>query len=161
VATRASCKKRVAGSLPFVRDSFLGIGREALATTVRLFDERGEIVDRKEQPVGTKGYWAANLRLTSTLLGISWKRMKKEGAIAAMLTGLLTTFGYIYYFKFGSGMPGQFLLGVSPEGIGFVFMWLSLGVGIAVALMTKAPPQDVQDLVDDIRVLGLDPACGR
>ena len=34
-------------------------------------------------------------------LGIFWKRMNKEGAITAMLTGLVTTFGYIYYFKFG------------------------------------------------------------
>jgi cation/acetate symporter len=93
-------------------------------------------------------------------LGIFWKRMNKEGAIAAMLTGLLTTFGYIYFFKFGGGTPDQFLFGVSPEGIGFVFMWLALGVGIAVALVTKAPPQDVQDLVDDIRVPGTRSAHG-
>ena len=93
-------------------------------------------------------------------LGIFWKRMNKEGAIAAMLTGLLTTFGYIYYFKFGGGTPDQFLFGVSPEGIGFVFMWLALGVGIAVALVTNAPPQDVQDLVDDIRVPGTRSAHG-
>ncbi|MFK7912655.1 MAG: sodium:solute symporter family protein [Pseudomonadales bacterium] len=87
-------------------------------------------------------------------LGIFWKRMNKEGAIAAMLTGLLSTFGYIYYFKFGGGPAEQWLFGVSPEGIGFVFMWLALGVGIVVALITKAPPQDVQDLVEDIRVPG-------
>jgi cation/acetate symporter len=93
-------------------------------------------------------------------LGIFWKRMNKEGAIAAMLTGLLTTFGYIYYFKFGGGTPDQFLFGVSPEGIGFVFMWLALGVGIAVALVTDAPPRDVQDLVDDIRVPGTRSAHG-
>ena len=87
-------------------------------------------------------------------LGIFWKRMNREGAIAAMLTGLITTFGYIYYFKFGGGSSDQYFLGVSPEGIGFVFMWLAAGVGIAVALLTKAPPQDVQDLVEDIRIPG-------
>ncbi|MBI1239504.1 MAG: cation acetate symporter [Alphaproteobacteria bacterium] len=87
-------------------------------------------------------------------LGIFWKRMNKEGAIAAMLTGLVTTFGYIYYFKFAGGTPDQWLWGVSPEGIGFVFMGLSLAIGIAVALVTKAPPQEVQDLVEDIRIPG-------
>lgn len=88
------------------------------------------------------------------LLGIFWKRMNKEGAIASMLTGLISTFGYIYYFKFAGGTADQWLFGVSPEGIGFVFMWLSAAVGVGVSLVTQAPPQDVQDLVDDIRVPG-------
>ena len=87
-------------------------------------------------------------------LGIFWKRMNKEGAIAAMLTGLTTTFGYIYYFKFGGGTPDEWLFGVSPEGIGFVFMFLALGVGVGVALLTPAPSKDIQDLVEDIRVPG-------
>jgi cation/acetate symporter len=87
-------------------------------------------------------------------LGIFWRRMNQQGAIAAMLTGLISTFGYIYYFKFGGGTPEQWLLGVSPEGVGFLFMWLALGVGIGVALATAPPPQAVQDLVNDIRVPG-------
>lgn len=87
-------------------------------------------------------------------LGIFWKRMNKEGAVASMLTGLVTTFSYIVYFKFGGGTPEQWLFGVSPEGIGFVFMFLSLGVGVVVALVTKAPPKDIQALVEDIRIPG-------
>ncbi len=94
------------------------------------------------------------------LLGIFWKNMNKEGAIASMLTGLISTFGYIYYFKFGGGSAEQWLLGVSPEGIGFVFMWLALAVGIVVALLTASPPKDVQDLVEDIRVPGTRRAHG-
>ena len=94
------------------------------------------------------------------LLGIFWKRMNKEGAISSMLIGLISTFAYIYYFKFGGGVAADYLFGVSPEGIGFVFMWLSMGVGIIVALMTPAPPQDIQDLVDDIRVPGTRQAHG-
>jgi len=93
-------------------------------------------------------------------LGIFWRRMNKEGAIAAMLTGLSTTFGYIYFFKFGGGTAEQHFFGVSPEGIGFVFMWLALAVGVLVALTTKAPPQDIQDLVDDIRIPGTRSAHG-
>jgi cation/acetate symporter len=87
-------------------------------------------------------------------LGIFWKRMTKEGAIAAMLFGLISTFSYIVYFKFGGGTADQYLFGVSPEGIGFVFMWISGSLGIATSLATKAPPQDIQDLVEDIRVPG-------
>ena len=87
-------------------------------------------------------------------LGIFWKRMNKEGAISSMLTGLITTFSYIYYFKFVNTDPSGWWFGISPEGIGFAFMWLSLIVGVSIALMTKAPPQHIQDLVDDIRVPG-------
>jgi len=93
-------------------------------------------------------------------LGIFWKRMNKEGAIAAMVTGLVTTFAYIYYFKFGGGTQEQWLFGVSPEGIGFVFMWLSAAIGVAVANMTPAPPQYIQDLVQDIRIPGARKAHG-
>ena len=86
------------------------------------------------------------------VLGIFWKRFNREGAITAMSTGLLTTFSYIYYFKFGGGSADQWLFGVSPEGIGFVFMWVALGAGVAVALATKPPPQEVQDMVSAIRI---------
>jgi len=87
-------------------------------------------------------------------LGIFWKRMNKEGAIAAMLVGLITTVTYISYFKFMGGTQDGWWFGVSPEGIGFVFMWLAAVVGIIVSLATKAPPQNIQDLVEDIRIPG-------
>lgn len=87
-------------------------------------------------------------------LGIFWKRFNREGAIAAMVTGITTTSLYIMYFKFWGGTQASWLLGVSPEGIGFVFMWLALIVGVSVALVTKAPPQDIQNLVEDIRIPG-------
>jgi cation/acetate symporter len=85
-------------------------------------------------------------------LGIFWKRMNKEGAIASMVFGLVTTFAYIYYFKFVNTNKQDWLWGVSPEGIGFVFMWGSLALGIIVALVTAPPPQHIQDMVEDIRV---------
>ena len=93
-------------------------------------------------------------------LGIFWKRMNKQGAIASMLFGLIATFAYIYYFKFVDTDPSHWLFGVSPEGIGFVFMWLSLAIGIGVALVTPPPPQEIQDLVEDIRVPGTRRAHG-
>ncbi len=87
-------------------------------------------------------------------LGIFWKRMNREGAIASMLTGLITTFSYIVYFKFMGGTPEQWFFGVSPEGIGFIFMGLALIVGVGIALFTPPPPEEIQNLVEDIRVPG-------
>ena len=87
-------------------------------------------------------------------LGIFWKRMNREGAIAAMLVGIITTSLYIVYFKFMGGTAAGWWFGVSPEGIGFVFMWLSTAVGVVVSLVTPAPSQEIQDLVQDIRIPG-------
>jgi len=100
-------------------------------------------------------------------LGIFWKRMNREGAIASMVTGLVPTFAYIWHFTVGfsyfgidKGVEADWLFGVSPQGIGFVFMILASIVGIVVSLVTKAPPQDIQDLVEDIRVPGTRRAHG-
>ncbi|MGH1420989.1 MAG: sodium:solute symporter family protein [Hyphomonas sp.] len=93
-------------------------------------------------------------------LGIFWKRMNREGAIASMLFGLITTFWYIVHFKFVDTDPANWILGISPEGIGFAIMWISTLIGIVVSLVTAPPPQDVQDLVEDIRVPGTRKAHG-
>ncbi|MCH2457977.1 MAG: cation acetate symporter [Henriciella sp.] len=85
-------------------------------------------------------------------LGIFWKRMNKEGAIASMLTGLITTFGYIYWFKFVDTDPAKWLFGVTREGIGCVFLWLAAGVGVVTTLATKPPPKEILELVQKIRV---------
>lgn len=52
------------------------------------------------------------------------------------------------------GTEDGWWFGVSPEGIGFVFMWLSTAIGVVVSLITPAPPQEIQDLVQDIRIPG-------
>lgn len=85
-------------------------------------------------------------------LGIFWKRMNREGAITSMVSGLASTFAYIYYFKFGGGDPTAYWFGISPQGIGFLFLWPAMAAGVAVALLTPAPPEDVQALVEDIRI---------
>lgn len=87
-------------------------------------------------------------------LGIFWKRMNKEGAIAAMLFGLVSTLSYIIYFKFLGGTQSGWWFGVSPEGIGFLFMWGAMAIGVCVSLATPAPPKHIQDLVEKIRVPG-------
>ena len=89
------------------------------------------------------------------LLGIFTKRMNKEGAIAGMLTGIVFTSSYILYFKFMHpelNTAEHWWFGISPEGIGFLGMFLNFAVAIPVALLTPKPPQEVIELVEDIRI---------
>ncbi|AZZ91076.1 cation acetate symporter [Hahella sp. KA22] len=89
------------------------------------------------------------------IMGIFYKRMNKEGAIAGMLTGLIFTFSYIVYFKFvnpAANTPEHWWFGISPEGIGTLGMVFNFVVSTVVAKMTAEPPAHIQDLVEDIRV---------
>ena len=89
------------------------------------------------------------------ILGIFYKRMNKEGAIAGMVTGILFTAGYIIYFKFinpEANSSENWLLGISPEGIGIIGMFLNASVALLVSKMTPAPPEEVQKMVEDIRI---------
>ncbi|MGI9273888.1 MAG: sodium:solute symporter family protein [Endozoicomonas sp.] len=89
------------------------------------------------------------------LMGIFYKRMNREGAISGMVAGLVFTFSYIVYFKFinpGDNNPENWWFGVSPEGIGTLGMLLNFGVSLVVCHLTAAPPKEVQDMVDDIRI---------
>ena len=96
------------------------------------------------------------------LLGIFFKRVNKQGAIAGMLTGLLFTYGYIEYFKglflkwagapWGDNAAEFWLFGISPEGIGVIGMCLNFIVAISVSYMTAPPPERIQHMVEHIRV---------
>ena len=88
------------------------------------------------------------------VLGIFSKRTTKEGAISGMLTGITFTAAYIIYFKFINKTAGadEWLFGISPEGIGMVGMMLNFAVTIGVSAVTKAPPAEVQDAVEAIRL---------
>jgi len=89
------------------------------------------------------------------LLGIFSKRMNREGAIAGMLTGIGFTSSYIVYFKFlhtDENTPENWFLGISPEGIGTVGMLINFTVAMVVSRLTPPPPEEVQRLIEDIRV---------
>jgi cation/acetate symporter len=83
------------------------------------------------------------------LLGIFDKRTNREGAIAGMSTGLIFTLAYITANKY-FGMPAWF--DISSEGIGTVGMILNLVVTIVVSRLTPPPPQEIQDMVESVRV---------
>lgn len=101
------------------------------------------------------GLAAASL-FPAILMGIFVKRMNREGAIAGMVSGLAFTVAYIAYFKsswFGAvNSADHWLFGISPEGIGSIGMLINFAVAFLVASRTASPPEEVQDLVDDIRV---------
>ena len=95
------------------------------------------------------------------LLGIFDKRMNKEGAITGMIIGLALMLFYMLKFKFGifdggkeavTGLKESWWFGISPEGFGTVAMIVNFIVSIVVSRITAAPPQDVQDIVEDIRI---------
>ena len=97
---------------------------------------------------------AASTIFPVLFLGIFYKRLNKEGAIAGMLSGLIVTSSYIIFFKFINpelNTAENWIFGISPEGFGFLGMFINFGIAIFVSAFFKAPPQRVYDLVEDIR----------
>lgn len=101
------------------------------------------------------GLAAASL-FPAILMGIFYKNMNKEGAIAGMVAGLTVTLAYIAYFKspwFGSVNSAEYwLFGISPEGIGTIGMLVNFAVALVVARLTAPTPTRIRDMVDDIRI---------
>ena len=95
---------------------------------------------------------AASSFFPTLLMGIFSSRMNRTGAIAGMLGGIVFTSGYIVYFQFLGGHSDQFLFGITPEGIGFVGMLINFALAFAVCAMTKAPPEHIQAMVENIHI---------
>jgi len=92
------------------------------------------------------------------LLGIFTKTMNKEGAIAGMISGLAITMYYIARFKLhwigddATSTPADWWFGISPEGFGTIGMIVNFVVAFTVSRFTPDTPQEVQDLVENIRI---------
>ena len=89
------------------------------------------------------------------ILGIFYKRMNKEGAIAGMLVGILLMLFYMMKFKFdwfGGGTKEDWWFGISPEGFGTVAMIVNFIVSLVVSSFTPNPPDEVQQIVENIRI---------
>ena len=98
---------------------------------------------------------AASSIFPALLMGIFDKRMNREGAITGLLCGLIFTMSYIVYFKFVSpelNNANHWWFGISPEGIGTLGMLINWVVATSISRVTKAPPKEVQDMVEDIRI---------
>ena len=95
------------------------------------------------------------------MMGIFSKRVNKEGAIVGMLVGLISTSVYIFLYLGWFFVPGtatfantpdNWLFGISPLSFGTVGAILNFGSAYLVSAVTKAPPREIQELVESIRV---------
>ncbi len=95
------------------------------------------------------------------VLGIFYKKMNKEGAIAGMVIGISLMVFYILKFKFGvfdggqsavAGLTQDWWFGISPEGFGAVAMLVNFVVAVAVNRFTPPPSEEIQELVETIRL---------
>ena len=88
------------------------------------------------------------------ILGIFYKKMNREGAIAGMIVGLIFTLAYIAFFKLmypEYNTPEYWWFGISPEGIGTLGMIVNLIVSLAIGMIYPDPPEEVQAMVESIR----------
>lgn len=81
------------------------------------------------------------------ILGVWWKRANGPGVIAGMLIGLAVTLAYIFAAKYG----GFMLFGIGDTGAGVFGAASAIIANIVVSLATKAPDQETQDAVVDLR----------
>ncbi len=95
------------------------------------------------------------------VLGIFYKKMNKEGAIAGMVIGISLMLFYMLKFKFGifdggkaavTELQKDWWFGISPEGFGSVAMIVNFVVSIIIMQFTPDPPKNVQEIVEDIRI---------
>jgi cation/acetate symporter len=97
---------------------------------------------------------AASSFFPAIIMGIFFKKMNDKGAIAGMLSGIGFTAAYIIYFKFinpAANVPDNWLFRISPEGIGTIGMLINFVVAFVVYKSTNQAPEEIQQLVEDIR----------
>ncbi|WBL25481.1 sodium:solute symporter family protein [Zunongwangia sp. HGR-M22] len=92
------------------------------------------------------------------VLGIFDKRMNRQGAVTGMIAGISLMLFYMIRFKTGligimDPLPeSEWWFGTSPEGFGVVAMLVNFILAIVISRLTPAPPENVQQIVEDIRI---------
>ena len=81
------------------------------------------------------------------VLGVWWKRANAKGTIAGLLVGLTVTLLYIFSAKYG----GFTILGIIDTGAGIFGATAAFATNIIVSLLTRAPAQELQDAVINLR----------
>jgi len=101
--------------------------------------------------------FAAAAFFPALVLGIFWKRANKWGASLGMVLGLGTTFYYMATTHtwmrsiFGVTDPVVLWWDIQPISAGLFGVPIGFAVIIIVSLLTKAPSQETQDLVEHVR----------
>lgn len=95
------------------------------------------------------------------LLGIFSIRINKWGAILGMLTGMVSTLLYIFWFKgwffvantaMAPNNDAYWWWGIAPEAFGVIGAILNLVVALIVSALTAHPSTDMQQLIKQTRV---------
>ena len=95
------------------------------------------------------------------MMGIFSKKMNRQGAIAGMIAGMSITLLYVFQHKgilfipgtsFLGGMEANWFLGITPNAFGAVGALVNFAVAFTVSKTAAEAPQEVQDLVESIRV---------
>ncbi|HPQ94618.1 MAG TPA: cation acetate symporter, partial [Thiolinea sp.] len=95
------------------------------------------------------------------MMGIFSKRVNTAGAILGMLAGIGVTLFYVFQHKGIFFIPGTEFLGslkpnyffsISPEAFGAVGAIVNFIVAFLVSKVTAAPPEHIQQLVEDVRI---------
>ncbi|MBK7263988.1 MAG: VC_2705 family sodium/solute symporter [Rubrivivax sp.] len=103
--------------------------------------------------------FAAAAFFPALVLGIFWKRANKWGASLGMIAGLGTTFYYMVttqpwlrgVFGVTSPIADHIWWGIQPISAGLFGVPVGFAVIIIVSLLTGAPRQDTQELVEHVR----------
>jgi cation/acetate symporter len=106
------------------------------------------------------GLAAASL-FPTLMMGIFSKRMNSAGATCGMLAGLISTCVYLFAYLGVFFIPetnmlpnnaDNWLFGIPPTHFGPIGAVLNFGVAFAVSSITAAPPKEIQDLVESVRI---------
>ena len=104
---------------------------------------------------------AASSIFPALMMGIFSKGVTKEGAIAGMVSGIGVTLFYVFQHKgimfipgtaFLGDSPANWFMGIEPNAFGCVGAVVNFAVAFAVSKVTAAPPKEVQELVEHIRI---------
>jgi cation/acetate symporter len=104
---------------------------------------------------------AASSLFPALMMGIFSKRVNRAGAITGMLAGLSSTLLYIFLYKGWFFVPGtnalpddaaHWILGIQPESFGAIGALLNFAFALLVSHLTAPPPDDIQELVENVRV---------
>ncbi|NBR27413.1 MAG: cation acetate symporter, partial [Betaproteobacteria bacterium] len=105
--------------------------------------------------VGAAFSLAASAFFPPLVMGVFWKRANKWGAIIGMLAGLGVCLYYMlrtYPFFTNMGVPKMDLwFGLNPISAGMFGLPVGMLTIYIVSLLTPAPDQKVQDLVEHVR----------
>jgi cation/acetate symporter len=123
--------------------------------------------------IGAGGALVASLKLTGILgavawafcfamsglffplvLGVWWKRANRQGAVAGMIVGLFAGWWYLLAVRnptewYGIAQPW---IGLNDLRFGIVGIVASLIAMVVVTLLTPAPDEEIQRMVDEVRI---------